>query len=165
MSMNRYTKNTEWLVYWGLSLFFIGISFIVITIGARAYQNINIRSTAQFFSQTPLSYISMKIRQNDRLGGIGVGELEGKEALILKEKIEGVVYETWLYVYKGYLREGYILKGDSLHLEDGEKVIPLQAMGVEITYDGIIRFSLETPQGEVKVGQIVRQCMERGEGQ
>ena len=58
-------KRVEFVAYVLLFLFFVGTSFMLITLGAKVYQKIDVRSTTHYHMRTPLSYLRMKVRQYD----------------------------------------------------------------------------------------------------
>ncbi|HHX10537.1 MAG TPA: DUF4860 domain-containing protein [Firmicutes bacterium] len=65
---------------------------------------------------TALSYLNMKVRQNDCQDSIHVRPSPSGEgqALVITEFLGSQVYETWIYLQDGGLQEAFVLKGDSV---------------------------------------------------
>lgn len=61
-----------------------------------------------------LSYLNMKVRQNDSQGAITVrpSPSGNGQALVITEVLDSTRYETWVYWYDGELREAFILEGN-----------------------------------------------------
>ena len=102
MRRRRFQSHTVDLLF-TLSLFcvFAVCAFLVITMGVRVY-----RSTAQYLedtysARTALSYVAEKIRQHDAEGQVALTQLEGRNAILLTDEIEGSLYETYLYLRAG----------------------------------------------------------------
>ena len=68
-----------------LFAFFMACAILVILFGARVYKSTVEKSNANYSSRTLLSYVTEKIHQNDRAGGVSVGEFDGMPALILEQ--------------------------------------------------------------------------------
>ncbi len=68
-----------------LFAFFMACAILVILFGARVYKSTVEKSNANYSSRTLLSYVMEKIHQNDRAGGVSVGEFDGIPALILEQ--------------------------------------------------------------------------------
>lgn len=59
------------------------------------------------------SYLTTKLRQNDRSGAVELVKQYNAPNIAIKisEDISGEIYETWIYVADGFLREVMIPKG------------------------------------------------------
>lgn len=93
------------------------------------------------------SYLTTKLRQNDRAGAVNLvmQDNEPKVALKISEELSGENYETWIYVADGFLKEVMIPAGmefdddfafviaeiDMMKLTDEEDVI-----GIELFKEG-----------------------------
>jgi len=96
----------------------------VLLTGADAYRRLAERDRESYDARTAAQYLTTKVRQADRAGGVKVRTFEGCPALVLPEKIDGTAYETRIYHHDGYIRELFAeAEGDFLP-EDGEKVLP-----------------------------------------
>lgn len=80
----------------------------VILLAARIYQSTTDDSQRNYTSGTALSYLTEKLRQNDREDGIFLDELDGTQAVVLRQETADASYLTYLYAWDGQLRELYV---------------------------------------------------------
>ena len=128
-------------------------ALVLVTIGANVYQNTVEDMECNFDSRTAMAYLTEKIRQNDGAGSVSIGELEGVEALLLKQEIEGENYITYLYFHEGSLRELFIKEGADLvgsALSAGQTIMSLDALKLEQISPSLYSFEMTTSGGEVK---------------
>ena len=124
---NRKADSLLALLLFGV--FAVCILAVLLT-GADAYRRLSQRDRESYDSRTAVQYLSTRVRQADRLGGVEAGSFEGCPALILPEEIDGVRYETRVYCYDGYLRELFAAADGGFLPSDGEKVLPAEALRV-----------------------------------
>ena len=95
-----------------LVLFSLGI-FLLAASATTTYESLVDQKNTSEDLRIASSYLVTKIRQNDRLTGIRIDRVtfDQKDALIISEVIEDEIYETWIYVSEGVLREVTILEG------------------------------------------------------
>ena len=70
-----------------LFLVFVLCALFTVLIGSRVYENINVRSDANYTGNTALSYIANKVRQGDRAGMVNVADVDGIQVLEMKQEI------------------------------------------------------------------------------
>ena len=119
----------------------------VLLTGAGAYRRLTERDNNAYDRRTALQYVAAKARQGDREGGVAVGSLTERDALVLAETIDGSCYETWIYCYDGYLRELFTEQGTDLAPEDGEKVLRAEDFRARMERDGLLRLDILTAAG------------------
>lgn len=68
----------------------------VILLAARIYQSTTDDSQRNYTSGTALSYLTEKLRQNDREDGIFLDELDGTQAVVLRQETADASYLTYL---------------------------------------------------------------------
>ena len=105
--------------------------------GASVYRRVERRVEASGNRRVGLTNITAKIHGGDRARGVSAAELEGVPAVRLTEEIDGFVYETWLYVYDGWLRELFCEPDSGLLPEDGESITEAQSLAVT-EWDGLL---------------------------
>ena len=132
----------------------------VLLTGADAYRRLTVRDDASCDRRTAAQYLSTKIRQGDRLGGVTVEHLGGEPTLALSEDVEGETYVTWIYVEDGYLRELFSAADAGLERADGEKILPSEAVTFSLEH-GVLAAELTAQDGTV---QQLRWCLRSGEG-
>ena len=124
-----------------------GISAMMLgSVGASVYKNIAERNLDSFELRTSLSYVKTKINQYDEVGKIALEEKNGIKTLVLSEDIEGEIFDTAVYFYKGKLYEITGAKGMEFKPEDGFAILSVDSF--EITEDnGLIKLATTDDDG------------------
>ena len=115
----RNSPITEVLALLNLTVFALCVLLVLLT-GARIYRNLVDRGQEVYEQRTALQYLTTRVRQAET---VEIGNLEGCEALILKETLEGETYTTYVYCYDGWLRELYTVAGAKLPPQAGEALL------------------------------------------
>ena len=133
---------------------------LVLLTGADAYRRLAGRDQRSYDRRTVEQYLTTRVRQADRLGGVAVERFGETDALVLYEQIDGEEYRTLVYCHEGWLRELFALAEGDFAPEDGEKV--LQARGLSLGQQGrLLTAELTDPAGET---QRVTLYLRSGEG-
>lgn len=127
-----------------LFLIIVMLSFIIISLGKNIYDKINIEREINYDLRVSLSYIANKVRQADREGAVCIKELNGNNAVIIKEKYDDTIYETWIYFYDNYLCEILIDKGMSFDMSDGMKVLEIDSFDITRIKENLYKFSVKS---------------------
>lgn len=109
---------------------FAACVLVVLLTGADAYRRLSDRDKESYDRRSCQQYIATQVRQADSADGVRVEEFGGVDALVLHDGL----YVTRIYCYGGSLMELYALEALPLSPEDGEKVMPLDAL--ELSLDG-----------------------------
>ena len=117
----------------------------VLLSGAGAYRRLTERDDRAYDRRTATQYVSARVRQ--AAGEVTVADFGGVEALELWEDIEGETYVTRVYCSDGYLRELFCWEEAELAPEDGEIVLPAQAMSLNLE-DGLLDVEIVSGDGE-----------------
>lgn len=141
-------KTSSLLVLLLFGIFALCILSVLLT-GTDAYRRLARRDDSSYDRRTAVQYLSTRVRQADAPGGITVEEFEGVDALVLSEEIGGVTYETRVYCYDGYLRELFCLAGGGFLPEDGEKVLPADALTLSVR-DNVLSAALTDSAGDTQ---------------
>lgn len=99
-----------------LLLIVLGVGIFSLTVSSTsAYKRLYNGKNLQSELRVALSFVQMKIRQNDLKNAIRVEEnpVNGGPAVVIREKIGDEVYETWIYQDDGKLREVLVLEGET----------------------------------------------------
>ncbi len=93
-----------------------------------------------------LSYLNMKVRQNDSVNAIRTEPCPSREgqAIVITETLDSVAYETWIYWHDGQLKESFILKGDPAVQEASSLIAEIDGFRPSIC-------QLEGTPGKVKI--------------
>lgn len=95
-------------------LLILGIGIFALAVSSTsAYSGIYNMKNTDSQLRLALSFINMKIRQNDRKGAVRVGKnpVNGGSAVIIREEYDNGFYETWIYQNDGKLREALMPEG------------------------------------------------------
>lgn len=126
----RNSPITEVLALLNLTVFALCV-LLVLLAGARIYRNLVDRGQEVYEQRTALQYLTTRVHQAQT---VEIGDLEGCEALILKETLEGETYTTYVYCYDGWLRELYAVAGAKLPPQAGEAL--LKGENLELKQEG-----------------------------
>ena len=96
-------------------------AFILVLIGVKQYKSTANAMNYNYEVRTVASYLREKVRQNDSDAAISVETINGTKALCLKNTINDIVYNTFIYYYGGSLRELYVQDGSSYNLDSGPR--------------------------------------------
>ncbi|MBO7253301.1 MAG: DUF4860 domain-containing protein [Oscillospiraceae bacterium] len=122
---------TDVLALAAFAIFAVCILLVLLT-GANVYQNLTERSQQQFVNRTAVNYLTTRVRQAQ---SVTVEEFYGCSTLALREEIDSEVYVTRVYAYNGTIRELYGLESAQLTLDDGEVILPMEAMSFTVEGD------------------------------
>lgn len=134
-----------------IALFFVfcASAITVLLFSANIYQNIVTNSASQFEQTTSLSYITTKIRQNDREGvdRIYVDEFDGHEALAIEQTFSDTAFITYIYEVDGELKEIFLQKGIDVSAQSGTAIMEIEHLDMEELSEGLLKFSSTASDG------------------
>ena len=73
-------------------------AFILVLIGVKQYKSTANAMNYNYEVRTVTSYLREKVRQNDSDAAISVETINGTKALCLKNTINDIVYNTFIYL-------------------------------------------------------------------
>jgi hypothetical protein len=116
-----------------LALFGITIFTLIIT-GADTQARIIREKDAQAEARVALSYISVRLRQNDSEGKISVEpvELTGQNAIVIQERTFDYEYDIWIYSHNGRLYECLTDPGQQPQELLGIPIIEIERLETEL---------------------------------
>ena len=85
--------------------FFAIAALVLLSAGTKEYESIVLAANENFELRTSLSYVATKIRQYDTSGSVSVENINGTDVLVLREELEGDVYDTMIYYMDGSVCE------------------------------------------------------------
>jgi hypothetical protein len=121
----------------------------VLLTSADAYRRLAERDEQSYDHRVATQYLATRVRQGDEAGRILVETFDGVDALVLREEIEGEVYETRVYCYDGYLRELFAAQGEPFAAEDGEQVLRAEALTLSLE-NQVITAEITDSDGQVR---------------
>lgn len=145
---NRSNGHMTDLVF-TLSLFcmFAVSAFFVVMIGVHVYQRSVLNMEDTYSTRTALAYVTEKIRQHDAFGQVELGDLEGDEALVLKDVINGDTYLTYIYPDEKSLYELSVKEGTPVSKDMGDKILDVKDFTITETEDGFFEFTASSRDG------------------
>ncbi|MDR0596371.1 MAG: DUF4860 domain-containing protein [Clostridiales Family XIII bacterium] len=132
-----------------LGVFALSAIFVSL-LGAEVYQSSAAKMQANFDTRTSLVYIAEKLRQSAS-SDFSVREIEGGgSALVVTERYDNrKTYETWIYAWKGKLREATVEAGADISAGGGQEIMDMKSMSFEM--DGkLVRITSINSAGERK---------------
>lgn len=99
------------------------------------------------YYDTTLAYVAEKIRQNDSDGGISAGTFQGQECLVLKGGSGDIRYTTYIYSYKGKLKELTLRDDTDASPSDGKDILAVADFSVSEIKPGLFRFTSTDTDG------------------
>ena len=133
---------------------------LLIVMGTGVYEDVLTSMDTNDEYRTASAYLVQKTRQAGNGGVICAGELDGCDAIILRENIDGEIYLTYLYCDEGALKELFVREGnESITAAAGSEVMKLAGMTVRDSADagetgGSLLITLETGSGIVQCLRI-----------
>jgi len=118
------------LVLLVFAIFMVSILMVLLT-GADVVQNLTQRDRLSYNRRTAAQYITTRIRQADRSEAISVRTFSNQNALVFTEEFDGILYDTVIYCYDGYLREQFCERGYEQDPEFGEMILPMETFRAE----------------------------------
>ena len=127
-----------------------GISAMMLgSVGASVYKNIAERNLNSFELRTSLSYVKTKINQYDEVGKIAIKEENGLKMLVLSEEVEGEIFDTSVYFYKGKLYEITGARGMKFKPEDGFSILSVDSFEIS-EKDGLVKLVTTDDDGSTE---------------
>ena len=114
---------------------------LVLMLSADMYRKMTDISREGYDNRTGLSYVWTKVKTNDNVGQIHIGDFNGIPAICFDEVFSDVTYTTRVYFYDGWVRELFSEVGIDFLPEDGAQLIQIDDLVFEqLEYD-IIKIS------------------------
>lgn len=143
-------------IYTLLALFAL-FALIIVTAGARVYQNVRTDAEEMDLGRTALAYVSNKLRAADAADAVRIFDTQEGPGLKLSEQIDGEDYATYIYLHDGYICEYMGLSSRAFEAAFGDKL--LQAADFSVTAaDGVLTVSVTSASGAVYTQRIFLQC-------
>lgn len=124
-----------------LFLLIVFLSVMIIFNGNEIYSKINKDRETNYEKRVSLSYVSNKIRQNDKKGSVRIDSLHGEHAVVIKEEYDGAEYETWIYFYDNGIYEMFTDANMKFNLEDGIKILDIENFEIKQLKDNLYKFT------------------------
>lgn len=129
---------------------------LVVHIGSQVYRATIDAARVGFEVNTPLTYVSTKIRQHDSAGRVQVARLGDTDALVLEQELGGRAFQTWIYHHDGALWELFVSRGSTAGLTPGagQQLLPVEQFSVRWAGEGLLYISAQSECG-IHAGKLV----------
>lgn len=155
-----------------LSLFilFTISALMLVSVGVEVYKQTAEKMNDNSDIRTSVSYITEKIRQSDTLltsedlsssSAVSISHLSTQTALKLTQEIDGQYYDTYLYLYDGFLKELLIKDGTDLGeqvLMAGRDILKLKAFEIEQVSPNLFSIELTTTDNQTQTLFVSTHC-------
>lgn len=134
-----------------LGIFALSALFVAV-LGAQVYGRTAEKMDENYSSRTSLVYITEKIRQCPGKD-ISIEDVEGNQALVLTQEIDGAKYESWIFEADHKLREVMVPAGTPVSAIDGQAImdVNLFSLGLEDDLLKIIVFDKNGGENTVMI--------------
>lgn len=127
-----------------LFLMIVFLSVMIIMLGSDIYSGINNDRTGNYEKRVSLSYVSNKIRQNDKKDCVRIESLNGENAVVINEVFDDARYETWIYFYDNAIYEMFIDAGMEFNPDDGMKILKVESFNIEKLEEDLYKFTTKS---------------------
>ncbi len=129
------------------SIFVLSAIFLI-SIGAGIYSKTMSNMNSNFTSRTAVAYIVEKVHQSDTEGLVTVDEFDGCDAIVITSCVNDREYRTYLYEYKGMLKELMVRSDVTLTASAGQDILAVNAFVPAIRDDNLLTCELSMEDGE-----------------
>lgn len=127
-SRSSHSINTVFVLM--IFCLFAVCSLFLVLIGANSYRRIVGEMDSNNETRASLSYISNKVHAANG-GDVGIETLNGQKVLVIGSNTGERKYNTYIYLYNGYLMELFTRADNGFTPGDGDKITPLTAFTME----------------------------------
>ena len=129
------------------SIFVLSAIFLI-SIGAGIYSKTMSNMDSNFTSRTAVAYIVEKVHQSDTEGLVTVDEFDGCRAIVITSYVNDREYKTYLYEYKGMLKELMVRSDVTLSASAGQDILAVRTFVPEIRDESLLTCGLLMENGE-----------------
>lgn len=129
-------------------------ALLSLTAGAGIYRQVAQRVEQSGERRVGLTYLSAKVRSFDEAGKVLTGTFGDGDALYLLQDIDGLTYETILYVHDGWLKELLCERGWELEPEDGQAITQARGLEAALTEEGLLRLAYTGGDGRTETAVL-----------
>lgn len=112
-----------------LLIIFVVCSVCILFYQIESYEHLRTSATHSEAQNLPVSYVRTLFHQRTANTTFTKVMLADAPCLRMDDVKEGT--STYIYAYDGYLRELYVTKDSEAHMEDGDALVPLDALDIE----------------------------------
>lgn len=129
-------------------------ALLSLTAGAGIYRQVAQRTEDAGERRVGLTYLAAKVRGFDEAGKVLAGAFGDGDAVYLLQDIDGLTYETILYVHDGWLKELLCERGWELEPEDGQAITQARGLEAALTEEGLLRLAYTGGDGRTETAVL-----------
>lgn len=136
-----YRKNNSSIDTMAVLLLYLLFSMLVIftfVAGIKAYHSVRNRNGDNYVLRTTLQYVSNKVKAYQSKGAVSAGKINGRDALIIKEEIDGRLFHTYIYEDKNKLYELFIEDNTQVDLSWGVEINSIEKFELKQLSDDLV---------------------------
>ena len=152
--MSRRQTGAGTIAALALTCVFGATLLLSLAAGAGVYRRVADRVERSAGDRVGLTYITAKIHSYDEEGTAFAGRFGGQDAVYLLQEVDGLTYETILYVYDGWLMELLCERGWELAPENGQTITQARALTVEEPEPGLLRLRYTGADGGLSTADV-----------
>jgi len=122
--------SLDLVVVVALFCLYTGSALILCAIGVQVYQGTAETMRQNYDERTSILYVAEKVRHYDTEGSVRIDKVKGNDALVLVDKRNDRVFETWLFIQDGILYEGFFIQGTTPDIRLCQAILPMKSMEV-----------------------------------
>ena len=146
--MKKASLSMDSIFVMTLFVVFAAMVLLVLGTGAGVYKNTVKTMDSRYETRTALAYITEISRHYDA-ADISTDSFGTVPALRLKDTFSGAEYDTYIYYYKGYLREVFARSDVSVQPGAGKKILAVKGLTFTQDKDGMITVGCKASDGTV----------------
>ena len=104
------------------------VLLMFVSLGATVYRSVTQQMELHQTQRTAENYLREKVRQNDRIGDVSIGEIEGVPALQISQTVGGKEYVTYIFTEGGSLKELLVSAEKKAKMSDGTVLLSMEAV-------------------------------------
>lgn len=131
-----------------LMLLFAFLALSVALTGTNVYSRINAETEKNTFTRTSALYLQQKLRREDGNSKISLCKMGESDAIVFTHDYDGEEYNTYVYLYDGYLMEVMSPASIEPTPKSGQRLTELSGFSVaEKAQGSALSFTLAEPDG------------------
>lgn len=146
----------EMVLVMGILTVFAVCSYTLLSVGTESFSSIQEKREQGSNTRLAMSYITMRVRQNDAAGQVSVRQILGSGALVITETYDDTDYETIVFFKDGALYEVFQEASIALEPAAGELITRVEAVYISETEDGNINIQVIDGQESLETSLTLR---------
>lgn len=140
-AQNRKSKSLAFS--FALFVLIVVALFVLVMIATDSYKVVVEAQNTSNVSRASLSYLDSRIKAADLTEALARGVGPEGDALVLRENVQGALYETRIYLYEGMLMEEYSLAEDPFSPSKATAITGTETFSFEFLDQSLVRVTTD----------------------